>query len=62
MELGTHCDQIGNITFYIQKVSKFYAEKRISMLTGLKVSSFACKYVFYRPGHNVRRRLHKTEF
>ena len=32
------------------------------MLTDLKVSSFACKYVFYRPEHNARRGLHKTEF
>ena len=26
----------------------------MSMLTGLKVSSFACKCVFYRPEHNAR--------
>ena len=32
------------------------------MLTDLKVSPFACKYVFYRPEHNTRRGLHKTEF
>ena len=32
------------------------------MLTGLKMSSFACKYVFYRPEHNASRELHKTEF
>ena len=32
------------------------------MSTGLKVSSFACKYLFYRPEHNARRGLHKTEF
>ena len=24
------------------------------MLTGLKVSSLACKYVLYRPEHNVK--------
>ena len=28
----------------------------------MKVSSFACKYVFYRPEHNARRGLHETEF
>ena len=28
--------------------------KLTSMLTGLKVSSFACKYVFYRPQHNAK--------
>ena len=32
------------------------------MLTGLKVSSFAWKYVFYRTEHNAKRGLHKTEF
>ena len=36
--------------------------KRISMLTSLKVSSFACKYVFYISEHNSKRGLHKTEF
>ena len=25
------------------------------MLTGLKVSSFACKYLFYRPELNAKR-------
>ena len=24
------------------------------MLTGLKVSSLACKYLFYRPEHNAK--------
>ena len=28
--------------------------KRLSMLTGLKVSSLACKCVFYRPEHNAK--------
>ena len=37
-------DQIGNKTFYILKV-----RKRISMLTDLKVSSLACKHIFYKP-------------
>ena len=32
------------------------------MITGLKVSSFACKYLFYRPEYNVKWGLHKTEF
>ena len=27
------------------------------MLTGLKVSSFPCKCVFYRPEHNAKRNL-----
>ena len=32
------------------------------MLTGLKESSFACKYVFYRSEHSAKRGLYKTEF
>ena len=37
-------DKIGNKTCYILKV-----RKRISMLTDLKVSSLACKHIFYKP-------------
>ena len=32
------------------------------MLTTLKVSSLACKCVFYRPEQNAMERLHGTEF
>ena len=32
--------------------------KRISMLTSLKVSSLACKCVFYRPEHNAKGGRH----
>ena len=32
------------------------------MLTGLKVSSLACKYIFYRPEHNAKGGPHGTEF
>ena len=28
------------------------------MLTGLKVSYLACKYVFYKPEHNTKGELH----
>ena len=35
--------------------------KRISMLTGLKVSSSACKCVFYRPKHNAKSGPNGTE-
>ena len=31
------------------------------MLKGLKVSSFACKCVFYRPEHDAKGRPHGTE-
>ena len=31
------------------------------MLRGLKVSSLACKCVFYRPEHNTKREPHGTE-
>ena len=30
------------------------------MLTGLKVSSFTCKCVFYRPEHNAKEGPHGT--
>ena len=42
MGLGPNWYQIENKTCYIPK----------SMLTGLKVSSLACKRVFWRPEHN----------
>ena len=32
------------------------------MLTGLKVSSLACKSVFYRPEHNVKGRPMELNF
>ena len=32
------------------------------MLIGLKVSSMACKYIFYRPEHNAKGGPHGTEF
>ena len=37
--------------------SQILYRKRISMLTGLTVSSFPCKRVFYRPEHNAKRNL-----
>ena len=37
-------------------------KKRISRLTGLKVSSLVRKCVFYRPEHNIKRGPHGTEF
>ena len=54
MGLGPNWYQIGNKTCYIPKVRKFYVEKKMSMLSGLKVSFLACKCAFYRPEHNVR--------
>ena len=32
------------------------------MLTDLKVSSLACKSLFYRPEHNAKERFHGAEF
>ena len=32
------------------------------MLTGLKVSSFACKCAFYSPEHNAKERTQEIEF
>ena len=52
-----------------QKLSNFYTKsyqvlhrKRISMLTGLKVSSLACKFVFYRSKHNSKGEHHVIQF
>ena len=36
--------------------------KRISLLTGLKVSSLACKGVLYRIEHNAKGKSHGIEF
>lgn len=36
--------------------------KRIYMLTNLKVSSFACKYVFYRQEHNANENPMELNF
>ena len=33
-----------------------FCREKMSMLTGLKVSSLACKCVFYRPEHNGKER------
>ena len=40
-----------------------FCRKKMCMLTGLKMSSLACKCTFYRQEHNVRvEGLHGTEF
>ena len=36
--------------------------KRISMFTVLKLSSLACKCVFYGPEHNAKGGVHGIEF
>ena len=54
MGSGANWYQIGKKTCYIPKVSKFFCRKKISMLADLKVSSLACKCVFYRPKHNEK--------
>ena len=35
--------------------------KRIPMSTGLKVSSLACKCIFYKPEHNAKGEPHGIE-
>ena len=37
-------------------------EQSMSMITGLKVSHFTCKSVFYRAEYNVKGRPLGTEF
>ena len=51
MGLGSNWYQIGNKTYYILKVSKFYAEKRYQCL---KMPSLPCKCEFYRPEKNAK--------
>ena len=46
---GPNWYQTGNKTFYIPHAGKFYVEKRISLLTGLKVSSLASKETIRLP-------------
>ena len=53
--------QIGSKTCYIPKSYQILHRKRIGLLTGLKVSSLVCKYVFYRPEH-VKGGPHGIEF
>ena len=52
--------QIGSKIFYIPKLATFL-EKNI-YVTGLKVPSYACKCVFYRPEHNPKGGPHGNEF
>ena len=44
------------------KSLKVLHRKGISMLTGLKVSSLTCKFVFYRPELNAKAGAHRIEF
>ena len=55
--------QIGNKTCCILKVGKFSVIKGyLSMFTGFKVSTVACKCVFYRPEHNAKGYLMGLNF
>ena len=62
MGLGSIWYQIGNKTHYIPQVSKIVYRKRITMLTGLKTSTLAYKYVLYRPEHNASEEHHVIGF
>ena len=44
------------------KSKQMLCRKRISMLTGLNMSSLTYKYVFYRPGKNAKGEPHGAEF
>ena len=44
------------------KTYQILHRKMISMLTGLKVSSLACRCAFYRREHNAKMGPHRTEF
>ena len=60
MSLGPNWYQTETKTCYIP-VSKILLEKRIFMVTSLKVSSLACKILFYRSEHNAKGGPHRTE-
>ena len=62
MGLGPNWYQIRSKACYIPKVSRFFVEKVYVLLTSLKVPSLACKYVVYRPEHNVKWRPHGNEY
>ena len=49
MGLWQNLYQIGNKKCCTPRFIKILCRKGISMLTGLKVLSFACKCVFHRP-------------
>ena len=51
--------KLGTIHVIYQKLAIFF-RKRMSMLTGLKVSSSAYKCVFYRPEHNAKGGMRGT--
>ena len=44
------------------KSQQILSRKRMSMLTGLKVSSLACKCVLYRPERNAKENLMELDF
>ena len=44
------------------KSQQILCSKRIFLLTALKVSYLACKCIFYRPEHNVKRNFMKLNF
>ena len=60
MGSGSNWYQIRNKT--LPKVNNFFVVKKISMLTGLKVSPVTCKCVFYRPEHNIKGDLMELNF
>ena len=61
MESGPNWYQIGNKTLYT-KILQILCRKRIFMLTGLKTSFVAGKYVFYRSKHNAKGEPHGIGF
>ena len=62
MTSGPNWYQIGKKSCYIPLVSKFSVEKRISGLTGLKVSLLARKCIFYLLEQNAKGGPHRTKF
>ena len=64
--IGSKLIQNWEQNIWYVKVNKFYIgkeyRKRISTLTGLKVSFSACKCLFYRPEPNLNGGPHEIDF
>ena len=61
MGLETNCYQMGT-EHVVYQTSANFIQKKISMVTGFKVSSIAYKRVFYRTEHNAKLGPHRIQF
>ena len=61
-EIGTKLGSNWEQNMLYTKSFQILCRKKMSILTGLKVSSLPCKCVFYRPEHNANGEPHEIEF